>query len=214
MTISAAESYLRAFLNEDVEGVSEDEYLDKNYTFNDELDVTLSYIKAIPVIGEAVSLTETMVGAEFALIDTMTIEELDSEQCKDVVNSTLDATGEIAGKIPDDNPKVKAITKIIKSGTKIAKTGYNDNEKQEKLRQEYQRKVQENEEIKQSIEKIKAGTSAIKQLAVFNGATDESTSGAARYSFSFIYYADTQKIDTSLMLENNQLRKEHYHGDI
>ena len=203
VSISAAESYLKAFMNEDVEGLTEEEYVEKNYTFNDEFDETLSYIKAIPVIGEAVSLTETMVGAEFAMIDAMTIEEMDGEQRKDVVDSTLDATGELVGKIPDDNPKVKVVTKTIKMGTKIVKTGYDDNEKKEKLRQEYQKKIQENEAIKQSIENIKSGTPAIKQLAVFNGATDESTSGAARYSFSFIYYTDTQEVDTSLMLENN-----------
>ncbi len=203
VSISAAESYLSAFINKDVEGLTEDEYVEKNYTFNDEFDETLSYIKAIPVVGEAVSLTETMVGAEFAMIDAMTIEEMDGEQRKDVVDSTLDATGELVGKIPDDNPKVKVVTKTIKMGTKIVKTGYDDNEKKEKLRKEYQKKIQENEAIKQSIEKIKSGTPAIKQLAVFNGATDESTSGAAKYSFSFIYYTDTDEVDTSLMLENN-----------
>ncbi len=203
VSISAAESYLSAFINEDVEGLTEEEYVDKNYTFNDEVDLTLSYIKAIPVIGEAVALTETMVGAEFAMVDAVTIEELNGEQSKDVVNSALDATGELVGKIPDDNPKVKAVTTTIKMGSKVVKTGYNDNEKQEKLREEYQQKVQENEQIKQSIEKIKAGTPAIEQFAEFNGATDESTAGASRYSFSFIYYTDTQEVDTSLMLENN-----------
>lgn len=196
VSMSAAESYLMAFYNEDVEGVSEDEYLYKNYTFNDEFDVTMSYIKSIPVLGEAASMTETIVNAEFAMVDAMTISEMNDDQKTEAVNSALDATGELGGKIPYVGP-------VIKTGTKIIKTGYNDNEKQEKIRKEYQEKIQENKEIKRAIEEIKAGTLKIKQLADLNGATDEQTRGAARYSFSFTYYTDTKKVDTSLMLENN-----------
>lgn len=202
VTNSAAESYLRAFLNEDVKGLSEDEYLEKNYTFNDEFDVTLSYLKAIPVVSEAVSLTETIAGVEFAMVDAMTIEEMNGEQRKDAVDSALDATGELVGKIPDDNPKVKAVTSTIKMGTKVVKTGYSDNEKQEKIREEYQIKVKENAKILQAIDSIKAGKE-LKDLAFLNGATNDDTAGAARYSFSFIYYTDTQEVDTSLKLENS-----------
>ena len=39
--------------------------------------------------------------------------------------------------------------------------------------------------------------------AISNGAGKEETQGAARYSFSVIYYADTQEFNTSTMLDND-----------
>ena len=82
---------------------------------------------------------------------------------------------------------------------------YPNKKEQEQIKKEYWEKIQENEEINKRIENIKSGEykDLIKAMAISNGAGKEETQGAARYSFSVIYYADTQEFNTSTMLDND-----------
>lgn len=200
ITAASAESYLKSFINKDVEGISEDEYLSisKNSTFNDKIDTTLSYAESIPYLCDAVSLTKTVINAGLAATDAMLITDMSDEQESNFRNSTLDMVSEVGGKIPYAGP-------AIKTGSKIIKTKYSNDDEQEQIKKEYREKIQENEKINKRIENIKSGEykDLIKAMAISNGAGKEETQGAARYSFSVIYYADTQEFNTSTMLDND-----------
>ena len=201
ITAASAESYLKSFINKDVEGISEDEYLSisKNSTFNDKIDTTLSYAESIPYLCDAVSLTKTVINAGLAATDAMLITDMSDEQESNFRNSTLDMVSEVGGKIPYAGP-------AIKTGSKIIKTKYSNDDEQEQIKKEYREKIQENEKINKRIENIKSGEykDLIKAMAISNGAGKEETQGAARYSFSVIYYADTQEFNTSNFLINER----------